>query len=247
MDIKQKITKILEKASSTTHEAEAEALLLKAKRMMEEHQISAFEIGSDPFTRGRSAAFQKGTQAQLRYDLQASLADYLGLRVVITTKARRADERVPYAFWQFIGSESALITLEVLFPFVWKQVLELVRRSIEGRGFHYDRMGFFTNKSPEALKKADHRRLLKDTVHALTLRLAYLRARDEAEERPSTTKNALVLIGGELDAYVANLFPNLKEAKEVTLNPSDEALRLAASVRLDLQVEAEEGPVKLLT
>lgn len=245
MDMKQKITKILEKASSTTHEAEAEALLLKAKRMMEEHQISAFEIGSDPFTRVQSAPFQKGTQAQLRYDLQAALADYLGLRVVISTKRRRSGERIPYAYWQFIGPESGLATLEVMFPFVWKQVLELVRRSVESRGNFYEMVGTLRRKDPEALRKSDHRKLTKDTVHALTLRLAYLRTRDE-ETTPSNTKNALVLIGGELDAYVANLFPDLKEAKGVTLNPSDEALRLAQAVRLELQVDAEGDPTRLL-
>lgn len=248
MDMKQKITKLLEKANSTTHEAEAEVLMAKARALMEEHQISMYELGEDPFQAKQSTSFQKGTQAQIRYDLQSSLAEYLGMKVAVFTFNRRPDERLPRAVFEFVGTKSAHITLDYLFPFVWNQILRLVNETTEAGVTALERTlrgGLGSDR--ERVWKQAQRKLLKDTAVAMQIRLDELR--DAKAGRPaegSATANALVKIGGELDAFFDDRFPNLAEGKNRIVNPIDAARKLAARVRLETQVDAQEDPTRLL-
>lgn len=248
MDMKQKITKLLEKANSTTHEAEAEVLMAKARALMEEHQISAYELGEDPFESKRSSTFQKGTQAQMRYDLQASLAEYLGMKVAILTFDRRPGERLPRAVYDFVGTQSGQITLDYLFPFVWDQILRMVRQTTEEGVARLEaslRGGLGSDR--ERVERQAHRKLLKDTVDAMMCRLGELtREREGRPAEASASANALVKIGGELDAFFGDRYPNLAPGKERLVNPMDAARKIAERVRLESQVTAQEDPTRLL-
>lgn len=248
MDMKQKITKLLEKANSTTHEAEAEVLMAKARALMEEHQISEYELGGDPFEVIRSTEFQKGTQAQMRYDLQSSLAEYLGMQVAILTFNRRPGQRLSKAVYEFVGTQSAQITLDYLFPFVWKQILRIVQETTDQGVIALERtLRGGLGEDRQRVWDQAYRKLLKDTVVAMQVRLDELRlAKADRPAEGSVSANALVKIGGELEAFYQARYPNLKESKERLVNPIDAARRLAAQVRLETQVDAQQDPTRLL-
>jgi len=195
-NIAEKIRKILAKAQSTTHEDEADALFAKAKSMMEEHQISAAELqdGSDPINSWKSKAYQRGTPASLRYWMEGEVAQFYGCRVIeisykvaLGTKPREALE--------FFGPESAMITSQLMFPFIWKQVLDKSKAR---------------SNNPSIQRKH-----LKEICHALALKLYRLRRASTPQGAAATEagKNALVLVGNALDAFVSDRYPNLGEAK----------------------------------
>lgn len=248
--MKQKITKLLEKANSTTFEAEAEMLLAKARSLMEEHQISMFELGEDPFETRQSGEFQKETQAQLRYDLQASLAEYLDMKVAILTFDRRPGERLPQAVYEFVGTQSSQITLEFLFPFVWGQILRLVKEAVRvgitDLQMSLSHQACIREDWP-SIERRTHRKLLKDTTRAMQVRLDQLiEDRKGKPQEDTAAANALVKIGGELEAFYQERYPNLGPGKERVVAPTAAACYLANQVRLDTQVEAQEDPTRLL-
>lgn len=248
MDIKEKITKLLEKANSTTHEAEAETLLAKARTLMEEHQISVFDLGGDPFKANRGKGFQKGTQAQWRYDVEASLAEYLGLRVAIITFDHQPGERISRAVYDYVGSETAHITLDLMFPFVWGQILRLVNEETD-RVMTRLNAGLWSplrGAEFDSEYRKNQRNLLKHTAEAMQGRLNELTEAAKGPQAPTEHANALIRIGGELDAFFQDLYPNLAPGRERLVDPSAAARRLAEQVRLEMQVAAQTDPTRLL-
>jgi hypothetical protein len=225
MDMKTKILKILEKAQSTTHDAEADALFSKARTMMEEHQISAFDLqaGADPIGQRRTNAFQKNTPASLRYWMEGEVAQFYGCTPVTLTwgaKAQRIGTKAKQVI-ELIGPESALVTTELMFPFIWKQILEKARTYAKGDA-------------------KIERKIRKEICDAFALRLHWItyRAKKAEASTPSTEggRNALVVIGTALEAYVQNRYPDLKTAPAWEPKTSDIARLLAQGISIDHQM-----------
>lgn len=225
MDMKQKITKILEKAASTTSEAEAETLMAKARQMMEEHQIDASELGEkELITTWVTGEFQKGTIAQVKYRVEAEVSRYYGCRPIIITFAYLKGEK-PRALYEMSGPESALVTARLMFPFIWKQITAAARNEAKGMAW--------SDKEEKKLT----RRYTETISDALMERLQRLREVPAAPvARTEAAKNALIVLGNDVDAYVAGRYPDLGEAKIRNSKADRRAHALAASIRLEQQM-----------
>lgn len=227
MSMKSKIAALLRKAESSTFKEEAETFLAKARELMEKHQIdfsegrAEVEEGtSNRIETNRTTAFDWGTPAAVRYDLEAAVAQFFGIRVLIFRVGKRA-------WYEFHGAQSALITHDAMFPFIWKQVGKLA--------------------SQNGATSATQRKLKRDISRALTERMGYIKARRDWETRRAAgtgTGTALVLVGIEddIDAHIRKLYPDMGEAKARKLKaPSALATILAEEVALDAQVKSNEA------
>jgi Protein of unknown function (DUF2786) len=228
MNIKEEISKILEKAASTNSEAEANALLGKAKAMMEEHQIEAFELGAEPFITEVTNPFQKGTSAQIRYRVQAQVAEYYGCSPILVEVDWKGTKK--QAVYELHGPESALITAKLMTPFVWEQVLAAARNEAKTRAW-----------TPQE-EKTMARKYTASIADALIIRLRRLRATEpEPEARTEAGRNALVVIGNALEQYVQSRYSDLRPAKTRKNKATSRAMQLANGISLGLQVDGGDG------
>lgn len=216
-DLKRKIANILAKAGSTTFAAEADALLDKARAMMEEHQITMFELGDDPVSMLLSNDYKIGSSAEIKYILEAEVYEFYGCQAVWVTGNGRGKTR-------FYGAESSLETATLMFPFIWKQVL--------------------AKSSDPDLDKGGKRKLQKSVALFLCMRMRKIS--DEAKERmvsyeTADTRNALVVLNTAVSDFVKLKHPNLttRGARTVRITPSGKAL--AESISLNSQVTGSKA------
>lgn len=226
--IKARIAAVLAKATSTTSQAEAETFLQKARDLMEQYQIDSVDVESngqpaDPLGTSFTNWFQPNTPAAEKYECMAAVARFFGCKVMYfgTSRRRRVDIH---------GSEAARATFEMMFPFVWKQILDLSKRGTTGT------------------TQAYRRRLQRDITRALILRVTdlYWKAKAEREAKASAgTGTALVLVGldTQLDAFVQDFYGVEIQKSKVSKKqgPSDYARGLAETISLDLAVGGEGG------
>lgn len=211
-DIKSKISKILEKANSTTHEGEAAALIAKAEALMAKHQIEAFELGdnSDPVGMTQGVQAQSGPIAYKSH-LQLALAKYYGCRAIRKMQDRR--------IWivELVGAESARITTELMTDFVWQQCNAEARKIAKAEG----------------IKPGPVQRRI---INALCARIYDLVA-DRQETTPKTKiaqKNALVQVDA-IEAWITKHYPNLSSSKGGRRSTSEQAKKAAAGISLHRQ------------
>lgn len=224
-ELKDKITKLLRKAAGTDNEHEAAVFLKKAKELMEEHQISSFDLGDDPFTTKASKDFQRGSPAAVKYELEASVARYFGCHPVQVNLGWGGKSR---ARMDLNGPESAILTHELMFPYIWKDVC---RKAGE------------TSHGLPGLKRS----MIRDISNALRVRIDRLiKERESKPEvaRDAKTDRALVVLGTGLSEYVKARYADLKEGKSRPLSYRRSAEELAGQVGLDRQV-GREGQLQI--
>lgn len=212
--IKTKIAALLAKAKGTDNEHEAEAFLAKAQQMLEEHQLTMADLDDqdDPIGWNAGLDCTKWT-ASWQADLYSSLARLYGCRVVKVHKMKGY-------FLELIGRESAVVTTELMFPWVKAQV------NAKGREL------FKAGGAPDAAKGA---RLVGN---ALTRRIWTLIRENEAkQDAPKTdaiAKNALVTRDAVL-AKVDEIYGNLKKGRATRTTTSASARQLAEGIGLHRQ------------
>lgn len=122
-----RINALLTKAKGTDNEHEADAFMSKAAALMEEHQIDLVALdqaGGDPVA--ERAGFEQGATSHVWVsNLYSDLARLYGCRTYMdmTWTAKGRVNRV-----QVIGRESAKVTLDLMHPFIVKQVREQAKR-----------------------------------------------------------------------------------------------------------------------
>lgn len=218
MNIREKIQKIIDKAKSTTSEAEADSLLAMAQSLMEKHQIEAFELGdnSDPVGMTVGLTGQSGPSAYKPL-VQRALAKYYGAFTI-----RCWNDNTNYRI-EIVGPESARITTELMTEYVWDQVKAEAKRLADvGEG------------------KRDA--LIRKIANALAARIAMLTAEQERAARGdnktrtvTATKNALV-IKDATDAWVAQHYPNMKMTSGKGRSTTNAARNAAAGININRQV-----------
>lgn len=214
MNIREKIQKIIDKARSTTSEAEAETLFAKAQEMMEKHQIEACDLGdnSDPIGMTVGANGQSGPSAY-RPLVQRALATYYGARTI-----RMWQDQKHYRI-EIVGPESARITTELMTEYCWDQIkAEATRLANEGHG------------------KRDA--MIRKVANAFVLRLNALNAKQTENSVPRTVsaqKNALV-VKDATDAWVAKHYQGLKSVTGGKRSTTAAAAGAAAGISINRQM-----------
>lgn len=208
--IKETIAKLLAKAEGTRNQHEAAAFMAKVGKMLEEHQISLYEVkthgisNSDPMgkERGTTRLYASMSWAML---IATSLAHYYGCEFVYRKDGKNT--------WNYdiVGRESARTTFELMFPYVLSQVKVLAKQM------------------DTTASKAE-----RDIGKALAVRITHM-VRDANERREELTGRGLIPVS-DLAAALKDLFANLKTNKAKKVSYSREAQELAEQVHVHKQV-----------
>lgn len=203
--IADKIRAIIAKAKSTTHEAEAETLMAKAMQLMEEHQIDAAALNAaDPLGDIKGEHKPKSGPSSYREKLNQTLATYYGCK---TMWIARANTRALNVY----GPESARITYELMSEYVWEQITAAAKAMPGDAG--------------------QNRRHI---VNALRSRVVEMTQQERPQPTTEAARNALVKIGTELEAYVAERHPNA-QATKARMRWHSDAGNVAAGISLSRQ------------
>lgn len=219
MTITEKIKQIIAKANSTTSEAEADALMAMAARLMEKHQIEAHMLGdNDPLGTTEGDFRPKSGPSSYRPRVLAALAQYYGCKVFWYQEYQGKHIK---QLLEISGPESARITTSLMMDFVWQQIVDKAAKLAE-EGGHGDRG-----------------KMLRHICNAMCGRLYTLTAVDkqssEARPRTEAVANALMVIGNSLTQYYAEKYPNRVTLKAGTRKALNSASKAAAGISLARQ------------
>lgn len=209
--IKSKIAALLAKAKGTDNEHEASAFLAKVQELLEQHQLSMADL-EDADDQVRHSSGLDGTKwvASWQRDIFRALAHLYGcysVRVRLYNGYRQ----------ELVGRESAIITTELMFDYVKKEVNKLGRKLYADGG------------APSAANGA---RLVGN---ALTSRIWRLVPKDDAPSTDAAAKNALVTTSRVMQV-VKDHYGDLNNGRATSRKTSVSARELAEGVGLNRQV-----------
>jgi 8-oxo-dGTP pyrophosphatase MutT (NUDIX family) len=211
--MKTKIKALLDKAASTEYEAEASIFIAKAEKLMEEHQISAHELGddSDPIGMTKGVNGQTGPTAYKTH-LQRALSRYYGCENIRIWHAGNKKWHL-----ELVGALSARVTTELMTDFVWKQCNAAARELAQETGL-----------KPGPLQRR--------IVNSLCSRIYQIIA-DRADDVPKTevaAKNSLVVKNATLALY-EELYPNATKSRAASRSTTAATRKAAAGISLHRQ------------
>lgn len=174
--LKRKILALLAKADSTEHEAERSSFAEKARALLEEHQLTEYDLRRADDMFGESALFAPYDDRAYTY-LAAQAGRYLGCDCLVNEAVDHARRK-----WRktvkFRGRESCRVTSEIMIQFWWRETNRIARLR--------HRQGLFPGLSVH--------RAVMDTMTGLAVRLAQLPAHPDFQEsldqRPSNVGKA---------------------------------------------------------
>ncbi|HVJ71219.1 MAG TPA: DUF2786 domain-containing protein [Sphingomicrobium sp.] len=225
-----RIKALIAKANSTEHEAEAEAFMAKAASLLEEHQIDASKLDTsgDPVIVKADAFEQTDSSPSWYKDLYVALGALFGCRAVKQPKIIRTStglNRWGYAI-ELTGRESAIVTTDLMFPWVKSQVLAKGREVAK-----------VTGKPP-----AKQARLVGNALVRRIYRLVALERARTVGDGPKTeaARNALV-VKDQVDAKFEEHYGDELDKERNVQRKSDWLSREAAdSIGLHRQAGASE-------
>lgn len=227
MTIANKIAKIIAKADSTTNPEEADTFMAKAHAMMEAHGLSLLDLGrldsEDPIGTSRDCASVSASYGCARA-VATQLASYYGCELVYT--AYKQENKFKF---HVCGRESARITFQLMFPYVWRQVADLARKDFKA-GNHKTRMS-----------------ALNAVANALTLRIARLVAEQKdrrKEDLAGKGLNALVPVD-LIEQELRNAFPRARVGRASKMRTNESARKAADKVSFNRQTNAAPGTKRI--
>lgn len=193
--IAAKIQALIAKAQSTTHEAEAEAFMRKAQEMLEQHQINLGDLldADDPVIVETEGFEQTEASPSWYKDLYIAVAGMYGCKAVIDFRmlyTSRGNNRYGYGI-ELTGRQSAIITAQLMFPWIKQQCFE------KGRQLVRDAYGY--SDSNEEKKQA--RRVGNALVQRIWRLVAIEKAKNQSTPATDVAKNALVTVDRVLQVY----------------------------------------------
>lgn len=214
--IKARIQALLAKANSTEHEAEAEAFLAKANELLREYQLDVADLvdSDDPVVHHVGVRGATSGHAW-RWRLYSAVAQLYGCQTIhVDVGFRKADgsewrgardgKGVPYYEQRLVGHESAVITTDLMYPWIVGQVRAKAREIVaKVKDEHPD----------EAMSEQGQ---AKRVAAALIQRIQRLIAKDRAEQvgAPNeAARNALVVVTNAVKAKFDELYPNTTDIK----------------------------------
>lgn len=225
-NIADKIRKIIAKADSTTNPEEADVFMAKAHKLLEAHGLDLLDLGKldsdDPI--GVDEHCNTVSRSYSCATLIANeLARYYGCQLV-TTKRRGADTKLSVA-----GRESARVTFQLMFPFVFRQT-----RAVAAQGYN---AGHYKNRM----------QALNYVGNALALRLAKLNRMEDtkrAAQPQGSGLNALVPVDLVTQAMNAH-FDDLTEGRARSVKTNTVSKELANSISLNRAAPAPTSAKRL--
>lgn len=188
--IKSKIQALLAKAAGTNNEHEAEAFMAKAMQMLQDHQLDLADLGdaSDPIIEKVGVSGASSGHAW-KWKLMYHLSRYYGCQSIHCQRWEIVKGKYVLHYDQkVIGPESAVVTLELMYPWIVQQVNAAAKD-----------IAAVTGMSVQGQAKR--------VAAALLARIARL----NAESKPSTDNkvaaHALVLLD-QVDAKFRELYPD---------------------------------------
>jgi hypothetical protein len=225
--IAQRIQKILDKANSTDSDAEAAMLMQKVHNMLDKHGMDLLELGKldeDPLG-VQKGAVECAPSEKWQVRLIQQVARYYGCQTVYKPGYinRLNGFRCPTTI-SLAGRESARMTVKAMWPFIRQQVRALGRQLAKETG-----------RGPSSEVNA--------VANALTLRIHRLVEQQESVV-PQKTRNALVPVD-EIEAVLAEAFPDLVGGKKVRISSNSKARDAASKVSLYRQTGSSRGQKRL--
>lgn len=215
-NIADKIAKIIAKADSTTNEEEAETFMAKAHELMTKHGLDLLAVGKlnsdDPLGRTQDAASASASYSWAAM-MGSQLARYYGCRVVLTG-TRKTNT------FDVFGRESARVTFQLMFPYVYRQVMK-VARELHKEG-----------KFPTGGKARTA------VGNALALRLHRM-AKEQEGAREAAPKssglNELVPVD-LIENMMVEAYPNLRSARSRSVKTNAAATEAAGRINVNRQM-----------
>lgn len=200
--IKRIVQALLAKAKGTDNEAEASAFLAKAMDMLQQHQLDVGDLvdADDPILKHVGLSRAKSGHAW-RWKLYSKVAQLYGCKSIHiecylknedgTYQRDKQNRLIPGYEQTLVGRESAIITTDLMYPWIVQQVRDKAREIARETGM---------SEQGQA----------KRVAAALITRIARLIA-DQASTPPSTPagRNALVVMDQVTSKY-DELFPDTK-------------------------------------
>lgn len=173
--LKKKILALLAKADSTEHEAERDSFAAKARALLEEHQLTEYDLRRADDMFGESAIFAPYDDRAYTF-LAAAAGRFLGCDCLSSSALDPARGKLRNTV-KFRGRESCRVTSEIMIQFWWRQC------NLDARRDH--RAGKF---------RGSVHRAVMDTMTALAVRLRDLPPHPDYQEslaeRPSDVRTA---------------------------------------------------------
>lgn len=126
--IKQRIMALLAKANGTDNEHEAEAFLAKAMELMQQYQLDVSDMvdADDPILHHVGLTQAESGHAW-RWKLYSAVAQLYGCKSIHVDVGYRPTAKgrmVPHYEQRLVGRESAIITTDLMYPWIVSQVRE---------------------------------------------------------------------------------------------------------------------------
>lgn len=211
--IKKKIAALMAKAESTTNLFEAEVFLNKAYELMNKHQIHSYETNVDDLVKEAVVMEGKSGIPAWKRNLFTAVAKLYGAEIVRTRYGFREE------VLRLVGKESACMTVEVMYPFILKQVKQ------QAKNLRDDGLG-------------ELQKLTIRVAHSTAGRIWEIIKAREAASVPAATGRGLV-VKDEVDAYFAKKFPDIKPMRKSTVSVSAATEAAAKNISLNLQAEKQ--------
>lgn len=196
--IKSKIQALIAKAQGTSNEHEAEAFMAKAMQLLQEHQLDLADLGdaADPIIE-RVGVKGAASGHVWKWKLMYHLAVYYGCQSIHCPVyvAGKDGKRVMGYEQRLIGPESAVTTLELMYPWICDQVRTSAKE-----------IALVTGMSEQGQAKR--------VATALIIRVNALNVAARAKAAPVTrvAANALQLLD-QVQAKFKELYPDVKDKR----------------------------------
>lgn len=223
--IKRKIAAMIAKAEATTNEAEAMAFMAKSASWMEEYQLEEWQLTGGKEDPVGYTSIYHGTPAEPTwlYHVGSALGRYYGCRTVRKYVGITKTGKINRHAFQLhsYGPESALMTLDLMYPFVVKQVKELGRT--------YWMMRYAKTESAGCVRVGN----------ALLFRLQKLiEARKEAPPTSIIARDRALVVVSQIDQLIEQHYPDLsKGRKSKVLGAGAVAQKMAEGISINRQIE----------
>lgn len=215
--IKTIIRGLLAKAASTDSEEEASAFLAKVEQLMEKHQIDLHELGeADPIGMTPGITAQPGPPAY-KSEVLCALAKFYGARPIRNFNL----EGLKRGHWrvELCGPESARATTELMFEYVWNQVMAQA-------------------KVLRVERHMDTGVAIRHIVKALCLRLSTLTSARKAKPAESGTSFSLVVVNAT-EQFMKQQYPDMHSTKLRPRSIHGRAEELAKGIHVSEQIGAQ--------
>lgn len=218
--IKERISKLLAKATGTNNEHEAAAFMAKVDELLDLYQLELWELGdqSDPMGINVVEGLNGASDAW-KINLGNSVAAYFGAQMIRTRF--RFKQGKHKAMFRVAGRESARVTVEYMLPFIIGQIKQQART--------------LKDENPGVSEMV----LVRRVANALRIRIWKL-INDRENTRTAARQERALVVVDELQAFLDAEFANLKTSVTRPVVVHDDARAAAEKISLNRQATGEK-------